>query len=104
VGQAGIPALNRTGVSMFWASTWENMDNFQQNMKEDMLLKLILPSFFTRPVNRSLFFFDKALFLKNSEIGVGPWGGVVDFAGLVPAFFNTHSKKVKVLPTYFSKV
>jgi hypothetical protein len=67
MGQISLPVLNRTGYTNFWASVWDNTSNYQQILKEDYLLRLILPIFLGTPLLNTAFFFKKSLFFEKSN-------------------------------------
>lgn len=46
MGQISLPVLNRTGYSTFWQSVWDDKHNFNRGLKEDILIRTIIPYIF----------------------------------------------------------
>jgi len=103
MGQISLPVLNRTGYTMFWGSTWENTHNYQNNLKEDILLRMLIPSFFNKTVVNTSFFFNKNLFFKNSLLVNPEWSTNSLYLNLNSDFNDTILDKTN-LPTYFNKI
>lgn len=103
MGQVSLPVLNRTGYTMFWSSTWDNLSNFQKNFKQDILLRRLVPFFFSNPIFETSFFFKRDLISLNSTIRIGSWQKNNPFTDVnlesIDIFYNSN-----VRPTYFNKI
>lgn len=72
MGQISLPVLNRTGYSTFWQSVWDEKHNFNRSLKEDYLLRSIIPYFFFDRVSKQKQFLNfevvnSSLILKDLE-------------------------------------
>lgn len=98
MGQASIPTLNRSGYSMFWLSSWDNVHSFSSNINEDFLIR----EFFYFLVNDkySAKFFKKNNLLldfsKNQEYSISN----ISDKKTVDEFFFRFNK----IPFYLSKI
>jgi len=103
MGQISLPVLNRTGCSMFWNNTWDNTHNFQQNIKEDMYINLVLQSFINYPITNKTKFFNEMNYedFRNDSRGCGIIIDEYMHYSLDAVLDEQFAKKI---PIYFSKV
>ena len=66
MGQINLPVLNRTGYSSFWQSVWDEKHNFNRGMKEDFLVRKLIPYIFLDSISKKKQFISFKL-LKNSR-------------------------------------
>jgi len=102
MGQISLPVLNRAGFTNFWSSVWDTSSNYQKFLKEDYLIRLILPVFLGKSIMNTSFFFKKNLFLENSNFIAPSWDVAECFIDSESAFVQIIKRKV--LPTYFNKI
>jgi len=43
MGQISIPAINKTGYSMYWSSMWDDKNNYARHLKEDIYIRKFIP-------------------------------------------------------------
>jgi hypothetical protein len=43
MGQISVPAMNKTGYSMYWSSMWDDKNNFSRLLSEDIFIKKFIP-------------------------------------------------------------
>ena len=66
MGQINLPVLNRTGYSSFWQSVWDDKHNFNRGMKEDLLIRKLIPYIFLDRISKKKQFINFKFF-KNSR-------------------------------------
>ena len=70
MGQISLPVLNRTGYSTFWQSVWDDKHNFNRGLKEDFLIRTIIPYIFFDRISKQQQFIsfkvvDESIILKE---------------------------------------
>lgn len=98
MGQVSLPVLNRTGYSTFWHSVWNSNHNYNRNLKEDFLLKNILPAFFNERFSfkkqfLSFNFFDNITVLDSTNF----WTVFKNNSKLYIDYINMASKNISKL-------
>jgi hypothetical protein len=57
LGQASIPVLNRTGYSMYWLSSWDDLHSYSTYFNEDMFVRSLIDNLFHRKISTHFIYF-----------------------------------------------
>ena len=57
MGQASIPVINRTGYSMYWLSSWDDLHSYSRYFNEDIFIRDFFDNIFNRKISASFIFF-----------------------------------------------
>lgn len=98
LGQSSIPVLNRNGYSMFWLSSWENLDSYSTNLNEDAFIRNIFQNMVNDKYS-SRFFFAKNKLSIFADCTSNTFLKSLNHSELSEFFF-----RFKKIPYYVSKI
>lgn len=103
MGQASIPVVNRTGYSMYWLSSWDDLHSYSRYFNEDVFVRGFFDDMFHRKISTNLIFFKQkervqrySDFLKRYQIYLRHSTNFKQ----VPRFLKRFYK----IPYYWSKI
>jgi len=59
LGQASIPVINRTGYSMYWLSSWDDLHSFSKYFNEDIHIRSFFDEIFRKKMSTKFIFWKK---------------------------------------------